>query len=237
MPFDSEYYAKLYGAPPMRRRFFGPSEAASIVGGLSARPSMPGFWGGLSAGLAGSLGGAAQYAAGTHQQERDALEQMMKERQYKLQLDQLNETIRHNQAQEARAAEQKATQEELPGVIPQGTYGPLAPGEVYAPPDLPPSSWKSFFNSKAAALGGEAGRSAKPTPQKKLSAFEEKVQAIMFAEKVDRQAAIRKALGGKPPVPPHGTMRIGPSFFKVGKMDTTYTYPIPAVSGLDEFVR
>lgn len=68
---------------PRRRSLFGPRELASLAGGFSA-PSSGGFWGGLSAGLSGSLGGASRFDVQTHEDEKDQLRRMMEERRVML---------------------------------------------------------------------------------------------------------------------------------------------------------
>jgi hypothetical protein len=136
----------------------------ATLAGLAAPNREGGFVGAFKAGLGGSLGFGQEEAAAAAEAEKERLRQDLEERLFGL-----NE--RRTAADEARAAADTArearqaltTQEnDFLGVMPPGTMGPLAPGEVYAPEGLPVGGYKTY----AEGLGREKaqpGGGAAPT--------------------------------------------------------------------------
>lgn len=111
-----------------RRSFFTGPRLAGLSGAFSAPAPMNTFWGGATAGLAGSLGGAAAYAQNTHEQEKEMLRQMMEERRLAIEQSRATEDARHN-----LATESVATAKEPDWTVSTPQYGPTESGAALPP--------------------------------------------------------------------------------------------------------
>lgn len=221
---------------PKARSIFGIQiprrKGISFLAGLSGMQAAPpgeglgGFISGFGSGLSGSLGAGMQL---DQMQRAEALKQAEAQRQAQADARaqaMLAETIRHNQATEANAANRVVgrTGGFPAGVVPPDFVGPPGPGQVPSVQGLPPFAQESYYKSQAAAMGGQSVPKQYAPKEQPSADKDAEALASSLGNIIDPQDA-RVLLKAGALRPRTATMQVQPSYWTEGKMDTSFTYP------------
>lgn len=141
----------------------------TFLGGLGAQNDFPGNpFSAFSAGIRGALVARALKAKAAKDALDAQAEQDMKDRMLAVQQGQLGVAQGHLALAQQEADDKKAAltakQNDFLGVLPYGSVGPLAPGEVMAPANVPTGGFKAYAE--------EAGKAAATPPKPEKDPFD-----------------------------------------------------------------